>query len=89
MSIFFVLPTGLGMGLYLRKREDGFPLTTGGNDPVEEDRCYYREGLPIDTGIGHKTEIVRDTCLLDLLHRGLMGMRGSNHVHGDVGVAST
>jgi hypothetical protein len=32
MTIFFVLPAGLEMGLYLRKREDGFPLTTGGKD---------------------------------------------------------
>jgi hypothetical protein len=30
MTIFFVLPADLRMGLYLRKREDGFPLTTGG-----------------------------------------------------------
>jgi hypothetical protein len=49
MSIFFVLPAGLGMGLYLGKREDGFPLTTGGNDPVEEDGCYQRGSLPPDT----------------------------------------
>jgi hypothetical protein len=37
MTIFFVLPAGLRMGLYLRKREDGFPLTAGGNDPVQEE----------------------------------------------------
>ena len=39
----------VGNGLYLKKRKDGFPLTTGGNDPVEEDRCYHRGRLPLST----------------------------------------